>query len=170
MATSGGNTSYAGKCVLEFEEAKMNNKIPPPIVALICGLGIYLSRSLFPAYNHTSIGITSALFLLLGIMTLIAAFLSFKKQKTTVNPLQPEKASSLVISGVFKYSRNPMYLGLSLILLSVAIQFNFFGGILIVFVFIAFITKFQIIPEEIAMEKLFGEEFIRYKKKTRKWI
>ncbi len=103
-------------------------------------------------------------------MTLIAAFLSFKKQKTTVNPLQPEMASSLVISGVFKYSRNPMYLGLSLILLSVAIQFNFVGGILIVFVFIAFIAKFQIIPEEIAMEKLFGEEFIRYKKKTRKWI
>ena len=63
-----------------------------------------------------------------------------------------------------------MYLGLSLILLSVAIRFNFVGGILIVFMFIAFITKFQIIPEEIAMEKLFGEEFIRYKKRTRRWI
>ena len=148
----------------------MNNKIPPPIVTLICGLGIYLSRPLFPTYNHTSIDIISALFLSLGIMTLIVAFLSFKKQKTTVNPLQPEKASSLVVSGVFKYSRNPMYLGLSLILLSAAIQFNFVGGILIVFMFIAFITKFQIIPEEIAMERLFGEEFIRYKEKTRKWI
>jgi protein-S-isoprenylcysteine O-methyltransferase Ste14 len=148
----------------------MNNTIPPPIVTLICGLGIYLSRSLFPTYNHTSIGIISSLFLSLGIMTLIAAMLSFKKQKTTVNPLQPEKASSLVISGVFKYSRNPMYLGLSLILLSAAVQFNFVGGTLIVLMFIAFITKFQISPEEIAMEKLFGEEFVQYKKKTRKWI
>ena len=148
----------------------MNNTIPPPIVTLICGLSIYFSRSLFPTYNHTSIVIISSLFLSLGTMTLIAAMLSFKKHKTTVNPLQPEKASSLVISGVFKYSRNPMYLGLSLILLSVAIQFNFVGGTLIVFTFIAFIAKFQIIPEEIAMEKLFGEEFVRYKKKTRRWI
>ena len=148
----------------------MNNKIPPPIVALICGLGIYLSRSLFPTYNHASIGIISAIFLSLGIMTLIVAVLFFIKQKTTLSPLQPEKASSLVVSGVFKHSRNPMYLGLSLILLSVAVQFNFVGGILIVFMFIAFITKFQIIPEEIAMEKLFGEEFSRYKKRTRRWI
>ena len=148
----------------------MNNKIPPPIVALICGLGIYLSRSLFPTFNHASIGIISAIFLSLGIMTLIVAVLFFIKQKTTLSPLQPEKASSLVVSGVFKHSRNPMYLGLSLILLSVAVQFNFVGGILIVFMFIAFITKFQIIPEEIAMEKLFGEEFSRYKKRTRRWI
>ena len=149
---------------------KLNNKVPPPIVTLICGLGIYLSRSLFPTYNHASIGIISALFLSLGIMTLIAAVLFFIKRKTTLSPLQPEKASSLVVSGVFKHSRNPMYLGLSLILLSVAVQFNFVGGILIVFMFIAFITKFQIIPEEIAMEKLFGEEFSRYKKRTRRWI
>ena len=156
-------------CSLD-EEEKMNNKIPPPIVALICGLGIYLSRSLFPTFNHASIGIISAIFLSLGIMTLIVAVLFFIKQKTTLSPLQPEKASSLVVSGVFKHSRNPMYLGLSLILLSVAIQFNFVGGILIVFMFIAFITKFQIIPEEIAMEKLFGEEFSRYKKRTRRWI
>ena len=156
-------------CSLD-EEEKMNNKIPPPIVALICGLGIYLSRSLFPTFNHASIGIISAIFLSLGIMTLIVAVLFFIKQKTTLSPLQPEKASSLVVSGVFKHSRNPMYLGLSLILLSVAVQFNFVGGILIVFMFIAFITKFQIIPEEVAMEKLFGEEFIRYKKRTRRWI
>jgi protein-S-isoprenylcysteine O-methyltransferase Ste14 len=109
-------------------------------------------------------------FLLLGIITLITAVLSFKRQSTTVNPLQPEKASSLVISGIFKYSRNPMYLGMLLILLSMTIKFNFIGGILMIFTFIAFITKFQIIPEEIVLERLFGDEFTRYKKKTRRWI
>ena len=117
-----------------------------------------------------TIDIIAALFLLLGITTLITAVLSFKRQSTTVNPLQPEKASSLVVSGIFKYSRNPMYLGMLLILISMTINFNFVGGILIIFVFVAFITKFQIIPEEIVLEKLFGEEFIRYKKKTRRWI
>ena len=148
----------------------MNNKIPPPIITLICGLGIYFSRPLFPKYNYISTDTIAASFLLLGIITLITAVLSFRRQSTTVNPLQPEKASSLVVSGIFKYSRNPMYLGMLLILISMTIKFNFVGGILIIFAFIAFITKFQIIPEEIVLERLFGDEFTRYKKKTRRWI
>ena len=148
----------------------MNNKIPPPIITLICGLGIYFSRPLFPKYNYISINIIAVSFLLLGIIILITAVLSFKRQGTTVSPLQPEKASYLVVSGIFKYSRNPMYLGMLLILISMTIKFNFVGGILIIFAFIAFITKFQIIPEETVLEKLFGKEFIVYKKKTKWWI
>ena len=148
----------------------MNNKIPPPIITLICGLGIYFSRPLFPKYNYISIDIIAASFLLLGIIILITAVLSFKRQSTTLSPLQPEKASYLVVSGIFKYSRNPMYLGMLLILISMTIKFNFVGGILIIFAFITFITKFQIIPEETALEKLFGKEFTRYKKKTKRWI
>lgn len=148
----------------------MNNKIPPPIITLICGMGIYFSRPLFPKYNYISIDIIATSFLLLGIIILITAVLSFKRQSTTISPLQPEKASYLVVSGIFKYSRNPMYLGMLLILISMTIKFNFVGGILIIFGFITFITKFQIIPEEIALERLFGKEFTRYKKKTKRWI
>jgi len=148
----------------------MNNKIPPPIITLICGLGIYFSRPLFPKYNYISIDIIAASFLLLGIIILITSVLSFKRRSTTVSPLQPENASYLVVSGIFKYSRNPMYLGMLLILISMTIKFNFVGGILIIFAFIAFITKFQIIPEETALERLFGKEFTRYKKKTKRWI
>ena len=148
----------------------MNNKIPPPIITLICGLGIYFSRPLFPKYNYVSTDIIAASFLLLGIIILITAVLSFKRHSTTPSPLQPEKASYLVVSSIFKYSRNPMYLGMLLILISMTIKFNFAGGILIIFAFIAFITKFQIIPEETVLERLFGKEFIRYKKKTKRWI
>ena len=148
----------------------MNNKIPPPIITLICGLGIYFSRPLFSKYNYISTDIIAASFLLFGVITLVTAVLSFKRQSTTVNPLQPEKASSLVISGIFKYSRNPMYLGMLLILLSMTIKFNFIGGILIIFAFVAYITKFQIIPEETVLKELFTDEFTRYKKKTRRWI
>ena len=148
----------------------MNNKIPPPIITLICGLCIYFSRPLFPKYNHISTYIIASSFLLLGIITLITAVLSFKRQGTTISPLQPEKASYLVVTGIFKYSRNPMYLGMLLILISVTIKFNFVGGILIIFAFIAFITKFQIIPEEAVLERLFGKEFIRYKEKTKRWV
>ena len=133
-------------------------------------MGIYFSRPLFPKYNYISIDIIATSFLLLGIIILITAVLSFKRQSTTISPLQPEKASYLVVSGIFKYSRNPMYLGMLLILISMTIKFNFVGGILIIFGFITFITKFQIIPEEIALERLFGKEFTRYKKKTKRWI
>ena len=148
----------------------MNNKIPSPIVTLLCGLGIYFSRNLFPVFSHNYLDEISIVLLMLGFLTLISAVLSFKKQKTTVNPLKPEKASSLVTSGVFKYSRNPMYLGMLFILCSISIKFNLLGGLIIIYLFVFFITKFQIIQEEIAMESLFKEEFSLYKEKTRRWI
>lgn len=148
----------------------MNNKIPPPIVTLTFGLFIYFSKSFFPEFNNDLLGIASGLSLIIGIGVLISAVASFRKQKTTVNPLDIEKASSLVISGVFKYSRNPMYLGMVFILLSIALKFNLIGGIILTLLFAIFITRFQIIPEEVVMEKLFKEEFDSYKKKTRRWL
>ena len=84
--------------------------------------------------------------------------------------MRPEKASHLVTSGIFKISRNPMYFAMLLVLLSITIKFNIIGGTAMSFAFVFFITKFQIIPEEIAMQKLFGGEFDRYKKRTRRWI
>jgi protein-S-isoprenylcysteine O-methyltransferase Ste14 len=148
----------------------MNNKIPPPVVTLICGIIIYFSRSLFPEITFQSINIISVLILLTGIGTLLTAASSFKKYQTTINPLQPDKATHLVVSGIFGISRNPMYLGMALILLAISVKFNMVGGIIITFIFISFITKFQIIPEEKAMKKLFADEFLHYTKQTRRWI
>ena len=148
----------------------MNNKIPPPIVTLICGLGIYFSRPFFPEYILSINNILSIFILLAGFGILFISAASFKKHQTTINPLKPEQASSLVISGVFSFSRNPMYLGMVFILISVSIKFNLLGGLLITSMFALFITKFQIIPEEAAMHKLFPEEFTSYKENTRRWI
>tara|TARA_A200000113_G_scaffold55571_1_gene46725 strand:- start:1809 stop:2255 length:447 start_codon:yes stop_codon:yes gene_type:complete len=148
----------------------MNNKIPPPIVTLICGLGIYFSRPFFPEYTLSINNILSIFILLAGFGILFISAASFKKHQTTINPLKPEQASSLVISGVFSFSRNPMYLGMVFILISVSIKFNLLGGLLITSMFALFITKFQIIPEEAAMHKLFPEEFASYKENTRRWI
>ena len=148
----------------------MNNKIPPPIVALICGLSIYFSRPAFPTIQGSWSGPAALVLLTLGTGFLVSAVLSFKKQDTTVNPLQPEKASSLVITGLFKYSRNPMYLGMLLLLLAVTADFNVIGGLLITLGFLVFMTKFQIIPEERALESKFGEKFAQYKGQTRRWL
>ena len=148
----------------------MKTTIPPPIVTLICGLAIYYSRSLFsfefPIYTNE----LSLLCLLIGVLLLFLAARLFRKHQTTVNPLKPEAASDLVTSGVFSLSRNPMYLGMLLILIALSMKFNPMGGILICSLFIGFITKFQIIPEETAMEKLFNNDYKAYRTKTRRWI
>ena len=148
----------------------MNNKIPPPIVTLSFGLMIYFSRNVFPDINNIIFYILSLFFIILGPFILISAVRSFKAEQTTINPININNASSLVISGVFKHSRNPMYLGMVFILLALSFRFNLVGGILFTFIFIMYITKFQIIPEEAAMKSIFGEDFNKYKNKTRRWI
>ena len=148
----------------------MNNKIPPPIVTFICGIAIYLSKTFFNQFFNYNNNTMSLFLLILGLLVFISAVKSFRKHKTTVNPLEPRKASSLVTTGIFKFSRNPMYLGMLIILLSISFRFNLIGGIIISLFFYFFITKFQIIPEEVAMNELFGNEFVDYEKKTRRWI
>ena len=148
----------------------MNNRIPPPIVTFICGITIYYSKSFFNDFLSYSNNRISLFLLILGLFVFISAVRSFRKQKTTVNPLAPKQASSLVVSGIFKYSRNPMYLGMLIVLLSISFKFNLIGGIITSLFFFVFITKFQIIPEEVAMNELFGDQFIDYTKKTRRWV
>ena len=148
----------------------MNNKIPPPIVTLFFGLCIYLSRSYFPEFSNLVLNAFSIISFVVGIFVFAAAVSSFKKQKTTVNPISIEKASSLVVNGIFKYSRNPMYLGMSLVLLGLTFKFNVIGGLLFTGIFMLFITIFQIKPEEVAMEKLFDQEWKDYTKNVRRWL
>ena len=148
----------------------MNNRIPPPIVTFICGITIYYSKSFFNKFLSYSNNRISIFLLILGLFVFISAVRSFRKQKTTVNPLAPKQASSLVSSGIFKYSRNPMYLGMLIVLLSISFKFNLVGGIVISLFFTLFITRFQIFPEEEAMNELFGDKFIEYSNKTRRWI
>lgn len=148
----------------------MNNKIPPPIVTLFCGLGIYCSSYLFPTFSFDYSILISIIFVLIGFFIFLSAIRLFKKHETTVDPSKPEKASSLITNGVFKYSRNPMYLGMLLLLCSISIQFSLVGGLIIIPIFVLFITKYQIIPEEKAMAILFKEDFQSYKEKTRRWF
>ena len=118
----------------------MNNKIPPPIVTFICGIAIYFSKSFFNQFFSYSNNKISLFLLILGLVVFISAVKSFNKQKTTINPLEPRKASSLVVSGIFKFSRNPMYLGMLIILLSISFKFNLIGGLTISLFFYMFIT------------------------------
>ena len=148
----------------------MNNKIPPPIIALVCALGILFSKPFFKEYSNVKNSSISILFFLIGIACFFFAIKLFKKHNTTISPLKPEKATSLIVSGIYMYSRNPMYLGMLFILISTSIRFNIIGGIISISTFIIYITKFQIIPEEEQLKRIFGEKFLNYKKKTRMWL
>ena len=102
----------------------------------------------------------------LGIVSLIQFFTS----KTSMDPRAPQKASELVVSGIYKISRNPMYLSLLLLLLAWGLYLpNAFNFLLLVF-FVAYMNKFQILPEEQALTAKFGKAYEQYVKKVRRWF
>ena len=148
----------------------MKTKIPPPIIALICIVINYLSTYLINPIKFPNIEIIGGLILFLGVATSMLATLLFRKDKTTVNPMNPEETTTLVTTGIFSITRNPMYLGLFLSISSTILFFGSWFGIIILMFFVWFITKFQIIPEEEAMEKLFGNKYDEYRQNVRRWI
>ena len=150
----------------------LENKIPPPIIAILFATAMWLSASLSPSFFLATllhillVGVP----MLTGLFFCAAGILSFKKASTTVNPLKPETASSLVTTGIFQITRNPMYLGVSFILLAWALYLSSALPFLGVLGFIFYINRFQIVPEERALIKIFEPEFVLYQSQVRRWL
>jgi protein-S-isoprenylcysteine O-methyltransferase Ste14 len=107
---------------------------------------------------------------IIGIGFALVGVLSFRRHRTTINPLHPEKTSRLVTGGVYRISRNPMYVGMALLLLAWAVYLESPAALLGPIAFIAYITRFQIIPEEILLAQHFAEEFSAYRQRVRRWL
>lgn len=150
----------------------LENKIPPPIVALVFALIMWLISLVSPVMDMSfmMIVIASVVIFTVGLFFCLAGLISFRCAKTTVNPLKPETASSLVRSGVYRISRNPMYVGLALFLLSISIYLSSPFSIMGVIGFIFYMNKFQIKPEEKALEKIFSIEFVAYRQRVHRWL
>ena len=148
----------------------MKTKIPPPILALVMIGLIYLSSLFIVPTTFNYQGSLSVLVLILGLACAIPSFKLFARYKTTITPLKPSDATALVTEGMYRHSRNPMYLGLLLLTIASTIWFGNWLGIIINIVFIFLINILQIIPEEEALLKIFGEEYGEYKKNVRRWI
>ena len=114
--------------------------------------------------------LTAILVAAAGAAIAIAGVIQFARARTTVNPLQPDAASSLVSGGVYRWTRNPMYLGMALVLLGWATYLSSIAALAVLPLFIVYITRFQIAPEERALEARFGAEFARYRKAVRRWL
>ena len=125
----------------------MKTKIPPPIIALMCITINYLSTHFINPLKFPNIEIIGVFILLAGLVTAFLGYLLFKKYKTTVNPINPEETTSLVTTGIFSITRNPIYLGLFFVICSTVLFFGSWFGIIILMFFVWYINKFQIIPE-----------------------
>ena len=148
----------------------MKTKIPPPIIALVMIAIIYLSSLIIEPITFGYQTLISISVAVVGLACAIPSFRLFAKHKTTISPFTPSETSALVTVGMYRYSRNPMYLGLVLLNIAATIFFGTWLGVIIVVAFIFLLNLLQIIPEEEALIDIFGEEYIDYKKKVRRWI
>ncbi len=147
-------------------------KIPPPVVALLVGAAMW-----FVSYYGNSIelpllgrSIAFGVIALIGGAVALSADLAFKRAKTTINPLKPQGSSALVTLGVYSFTRNAMYLGLLLVLLGWSVFLCSAPALLGLVVFIAYITRFQIIPEERVLADKFGSAYTDYRARVRRWL
>ena len=145
-------------------------KIPPPILVLILVVSSFLSSKKIDVIHIPHQTLVSILILLIGILILIIPITKFIKYKTTIDPIEFKKVNKLVTSGIYKYSRNPMYLGLLLIVISSSILYLNIYSVSTPIFFYYWINRFQIQREEIFLTEKFGKEYLSYKTKTRRWI
>jgi protein-S-isoprenylcysteine O-methyltransferase Ste14 len=147
-------------------------KIPPPLVAVLVFGAMWGGSSLLPSLllPHKLRLYASLAIVLLGGFFGLAGIISFYQAGTTINPMKPETASSLVSSGIYRITRNPMYVGLLLDLVAYAVFLSSAWALLGPVAFFFYISRFQVVPEERALEKLFGEEYLSYKLRVRRWL
>jgi protein-S-isoprenylcysteine O-methyltransferase Ste14 len=150
----------------------LENKIPPPFVASIFGILIWWLAGLVPEWEIDSLLkiLLVSLLLALGAFFSLSGILNFRRVKTTANPLSPHKASTLVSTGIYRITRNPMYVGLAFVLSGWGFYLNSPASLLGVVGYILYIHYLQVIPEERALLKLFGEEYDEYRSRVNRWL
>ncbi len=147
-------------------------KIPPPVIALLVAVSMWFARSYAPSLAH-GIPWRSALavaLVLIGIALALAGVLEFRKAKTTVNPTKPETTSAVVATGIYRFTRNPMYLGMLLVLVGWAAFLANAISFALVPMFVLYMSRFQIGPEERVLSDHFGNEYAAYLQSVRRWL
>jgi len=152
--------------------AFLETRVPPPVVfgaaaALMLGLARIVPGWTFDLSGVDALAVGLAL---LGGASGVAGVLAFRRASTTVDPTRPDTASSLVVSGIYRWTRNPMYLGLALLLVAWALRLANAATLVGPLLFCMWMTRFQIRPEERALQEKFGEAWEAYRRRTRRWI
>lgn len=150
----------------------LEHRIPPPVIALVSVAIAWALTRLTPALtfqlsHRLELAIAVAL---IGFSLDIWALLHFRRARTTFSPTSPQKSSALVQGGPYRFTRNPMYLGLAIQLVAVSLYLGNPLALIGLGFFLAWITRFQIRPEERVMAEKFGEAYRSYRKRVRRWL
>ncbi len=150
----------------------MKLRIPPVVQTILFGTLSWLIAQNFPVADisypvlkYLAIGL-----FLFGTAILLQAVLTFARQNTTVNPLEPEKADKLVLSGLYRYTRNPMYLGLAAILFALAFVLQNVAALAGPILFWLGVHNYVLLYEEPHLEREFGESYLDYKTRVSRWL
>lgn len=146
-------------------------RVPPPVMAVVTALLMYVGSCLSPGDWHLEAADwVTGLVLVVALGMGAAAVMHFFRVGTTAHPHCPEKSSCLVAHGIYRYSRNPMYLALLLLLVAWSLYLGWILSPLGWGLFVLWITRFQIRPEERALERVFGEDYRAYCRRVRRWL
>jgi len=147
-------------------------KVIPPVQLIICASLMFALSYYLPQLNFSLVISNVVIVTLIVLASLLGALAlyDFRKHQTTYHPHTPEKTSKVVNTGVYAYSRNPMYLSLVLMLIALALYLSNFSCFSVLPFFIWYNTRFQIVPEERVLEEIFSEEYRTYKETVRRWL
>lgn len=147
-------------------------KIPPALLMLIFGLFMWLIDHWIPQLKVDWIGRNGVAWLVFfgALLCVVLGIYGFKQAQTTVDPTQPQKASSIVTTGIYQWTRNPMYLGFLMMLFAFSIKLSNPLTLLLLPLFVGYMNQFQIKPEEQVLAELFGKEYEQYLKLVRRWV
>ncbi len=150
----------------------LENRVPPPVVGAVIAVGMWLLARWLPLvqFSLPAPVLVGLLVASIGGVVSTAGAREFRRARTTVNPLHPERASSVVKAGVYRWTRNPMYVGMAIVLLGCFLSFGGLSALSGLPVFVWYINRFQIKPEERVLEAKFGSEYVDYRSSVRRWL
>ncbi|NNM17659.1 MAG: isoprenylcysteine carboxylmethyltransferase family protein [Croceitalea sp.] len=150
----------------------MKLKLLPPLVMIIFGVAMYALDRYLPFGEFEFFGRGALVYVMMGLgfLCMVIALVQFASAKPTTNPLKPSKATVLVRSGIYQYTRNPMYLGMLLLLIAFALRLGNAFNTLLAAGFVYYMNHFQIKGEEEALTLKFGKEYKYYCKEVRRWF
>ncbi|QIB50236.1 isoprenylcysteine carboxylmethyltransferase family protein [Pseudomonas sp. OIL-1] len=151
---------------------KLELKVPPLVLVTLCMLLMWAISHLFAGLSSSIPGASALAGLLAaaGVFIAVAGVVNFRQARTTVDPTAPERATSIVSSGIYRSSRNPMYLGFALCLAAWAVWLENPPAFLVLPGFVLYMNRFQIRPEERMLSEKFGSEYSRYCQSVRRWF
>ncbi|MEM7292618.1 MAG: isoprenylcysteine carboxylmethyltransferase family protein [Pseudomonadota bacterium] len=146
-------------------------KVPPPIYLLSFGALMWVLCHSAPLYQW-AIPTRNLGFLIVavGFLLDVTAVVVFFRERTTVSPLQPEKTAVLITNGPYRFSRNPMYAGMFIMLTGWSLSLQCVSSVIALPLFVLLINKMQIEPEERVLNDKFGETYERYCQQVRRWV